>query len=219
MNTMSSLNQFRLPLPHVLLLSFVMAALAACSNGEDKISLDPAKNFQDVVKAASGPLEDLNLRREEIPPMLKVVVKDPYAMPLRLQCATIKTELAELDAVLGPDIQPTADVQEENEDSIIPTHLKMPDIPTNATLVNKGANAAHDRLMSFISSQTNIMPFRSIIRTISGANAHAKKRTQAFEAGKMRRAYLKGLANAQFGMRCLLPAGVLEVNATPLPHS
>lgn len=198
----------------VVILSIVML-LAACSEGKNAPNLDPEKNAGDVWYAASGMLDDLNLRREEIPPLLKTAMKDPYAMPSHFECSTVKDELVQLDAMLGADVESSGEPltalisydesKPGEENDLTPKLPNMPEIPDNATLVNKGADVAHDHALDFVRDQTDLLPFKSIIRSITGANQHAKKVDKARHAGQLRRAYLKGLAQAKFGKACLAP--------------
>jgi hypothetical protein len=57
---------------------------------------------------------------------------------------------------------------------------------------------ATDAVISAVrDSSTGLLPFRSWIRRLTGANKHAKAVIAAISAGAVRRAYLKGLGQAQ----------------------
>jgi hypothetical protein len=194
---------------HFILLGFIALALSACAaNDTDKSAAKQdtpilESGLADVFDAATGPLEDLNLKRKKIPEILAKVVEDPYHVPAKLTCKTVRSELAALEPLIGPDIKAKG-VQVASNDSFIPD---IPDL--DSIEMPNVQKLAHDKLMSEIRSQTNILPFRSIIRRITGAEKHKKNYEEAYYAGKLRRAYLKGLAQSKFGNRCLkepLPA-------------
>ncbi len=133
--------------------------------------------------AASAPLEDLNLRRREIPQLL-AGLQSPSGPPTEMTCAGIAMDIAELDAVLGsywdsgkPDERLTTEV-----------------------LADEASNAALDAVRSV---STGWIPFRGLVRQATGAESHEKKYNQAFKIGAQRRAYLKGYGQA---LSCDLPA-------------
>jgi len=56
-----------------------------------------------VTSAATTPLSDLNLMRDEIPEVLQNALKQPYLAPSEATCSPVVTEVHQLDAVLGAD--------------------------------------------------------------------------------------------------------------------
>jgi len=127
--------------------------------------------------AAMSPLRDLNLSREEIPPVL-AAIKSPYDPPEDVSCSQITLMLADLDAALGPDW--------DTED------------PDERLRTEKLADEASDVALDTIASEaSSLIPFRSLVRRASGAYAYQKKYNQAFKIGAQRRAYLKGIGLAQ----------------------
>jgi hypothetical protein len=142
--------------------------------------------------AAMSPLRDLNLSREEIPPVL-AAIKSPYDPPEDLSCSQITLMLADLDAVLGPDW--------DTED------------PDERLRTEKLADSASDAALDTIASEaSSLIPFRSLVRRASGAYAYQKKYNQAFKIGAQRRAYLKGIGLAQ---DCPYPARPRESASIP----
>ena len=127
-----------------------------------------------VADVALTPLTDLNLARDPIPPVLMQARVAPYARGGIAGCADILREVANLDAVLGDDFD-TSPPQDRD--------LSV-------------TNLAQRVVGSFI-------PFRGIIREISGANAREYEWREAIAAGLMRRAYLKGIGQE---MQCPYPA-------------
>lgn len=133
--------------------------------------------------AALSPLEDLNLRREQIPEILKDV-QSPYDLPEEMTCDEIKLRLAELDTVLGPDWDTP--------------------IPDERLRTEKLADSAADATLGAIASEARgLIPFRGIVRKATGAESHEKKYNLAYRIGAQRRAYLKGMG---LGKGCPLPA-------------
>lgn len=133
--------------------------------------------------AALSPLEDLNLRRDEIPPLL-AGIESPYDLPTDLTCRDIERLLGQLDAVLGPDWD-----------------TPEPDARLRTEVL---ADSASEATLSAIASEARgIIPFRSLVRKATGAESHEKKYNQAYKIGAQRRAYLKGIGLAK---GCPLPA-------------
>ncbi len=136
-----------------------------------------------IGEAAMSPLNDLNLRREPIPKML-AKVDSPYDLPRDLDCIQIGRLVGQLNGVLGPDWDtPEPDERLRTE--------KLADSAAAATL---------DALSS---EASGIIPFRGIVRKLTGAEKHQKKYNRAFKIGAQRRAYLKGLGEAK---NCPYPA-------------
>lgn len=150
----------------VAILAAIIAAPAAAQDVTDN-----SVSARDI---AMAPLHDLNLRRDEIPDVLIRAAEGPYANPGLTKCTQIKTEIADLDAVLGDDF----DTAQQQERKLTPGKVAL----------------------GFV---TGLIPYRGIIRQLSGASDHEHDFKQAISAGLMRRAYLKGLGEAQ---NCAYPA-------------
>ena len=142
--------------------------------------------------AAMSPLEDLNLKRDPIPPVL-AAIKSPYDLPEDVSCTDITLMLADLDAALGPDWDT------EDPDERLRTEK----------LADSASQAALDTVASEASS---LIPFRSLVRRASGAYAYQKKYNLAYKIGAQRRAYLKGIGLAK---DCPYPARPAPITATP----
>jgi hypothetical protein len=127
-----------------------------------------------VRDVAMTPLTDLNLARDPIPEVLVYARNAPYARDGIEGCREILSEVANLDAVLGDDFDTSP--PEERDLSV--------------------TNLAQRVVGSFI-------PFRGIIREISGASAREFEFREAIAAGLMRRAYLKGVGQE---LGCPYPA-------------
>jgi hypothetical protein len=134
-------------------------------------------------EAAMAPLEDFNLRRDEIPPLLAGLTS-PYDLPQDITCEEIIIKLAELDSVLGPDWDTPA--------------------PDERLRTEKLADEAADVALGAVESGvTGWIPYRGLLREATGAAAHMRKYNQAFKIGAQRRTFLKGIGLAK---ECELPA-------------
>jgi hypothetical protein len=127
--------------------------------------------------AALSPLEDFNLRRDEIPAILEGITS-PYDLSPQMSCQDVEAQLAKLDMVLGPDWDTP------NPDDRLRTEV-LADSAAEATL-----NALASEARGFI-------PFRGLIRKATGADSHEKKYNKAFKIGAQQRAYLKGYGLAK----------------------
>lgn len=128
----------------------------------------------DVMDVAKTPTTDLNITREEIPPVLIAAVQKPYDLAGLGKCRQLVVAVGELDAILGPDF----DLPQEARDRISPGRV------------------AKWVVGSFI-------PFRGLIRELSGANAQDRAVQAAIQAGLARRGFLKGVGAAR---GCTYPA-------------
>lgn len=129
----------------------------------------------DAADVAKTPITDLNIGRDgEIPPILTAAVEQPYALDGLNKCRSLTTAITDLDAVLGPDM----DLPQEQRDRV------------------NGGRVAQWVVTSFI-------PFRGLIREVSGANDQDRKVGTAIQAGLARRGFLKGVGAAR---GCKYPA-------------
>ena len=127
--------------------------------------------------AALSPLEDLNLKRREIPPLLAAMAS-PYHVPADLTCEELDRMIAELEGVLGPDWD-----------------APKPDERLKTEVL--GDEAAQAALGAVESGVTGWIPFRGLIRKATGAESHEKKYSRAYKIGAQRRTYLKGYGLAK----------------------
>lgn len=119
---------------------------------------------EDAVDAVTQPFSDLNLRSKDIPQILLAAQEEPYDLVGMEECSALRTEVARLNDVLGPDADEPAD---------------------EVGLVNRGLRIGGDII-------GGIIPFRGIVRRVSGARAAEKRWEAAVYAGVARRSFLKG---------------------------
>lgn len=125
---------------------------------------------QGVGMAATAPLDDLNLRRQEVPEILISARGAPYGTEGLRQCRDVIAGIDDLDEALGPDVD-------------------QPD-PVEST-GDQAANLALDMVRD---TATDFIPLRSWVRRLSGAAAHDREVQAALHAGLVRRGFLKGIA-------------------------
>jgi|CXWL01.1.fsa_nt_gi hypothetical protein len=131
--------------------------------------------------AVLTPFEDIGVKKQSIPEKLQQIVDNPYALPQRpTTCESVQTEIVELDNLLGPDV-----CTPSNKIGFVGS--------SKGEYVEKGAGFARDHAVGMVSGKVNIIPFRGIVRRISGAEKHVKLVERSYQAGKLRRAFLKGL--------------------------
>lgn len=128
----------------------------------------------DAGEVAMTPLRDLNLSKDPIPDVLVKASLSPYAADGLRRCSNISAAIAELDAVLGPDL----DVAQGDDDRISVGRIAR-------------------------SAVGSLMPFRGIVRELTGAADHQREFEQAIYAGSIRRGFLKGLGQQR---GCAYPA-------------
>ncbi len=117
-----------------------------------------------AVDVIATPAGDLNLRKNDIPQALLDAEAAPYDLRGLRRCNQISAAVRRIDAVLGDDI----------------------DIAETAGRKLKVGKTAQSVVGSFI-------PFRGLIREISGANEQERRLQSAIFAGTARRSFLKGV--------------------------
>jgi hypothetical protein len=164
-----------------------LLALAGCSTAMNRTS-------EGIDDAALSPLNDLNLRRDEIPALLEAI-KSPYEPIPTVSCEAIAGMVNDLTKILGKDFDAPTD-------------------PDPTLTDQAGAGAADVTLGAVSSTMTDFIPFRGLVREATGASAHERKLRAAYERGVTRRAYLKGVG-AQLG--CAPPAAPEPGAGIPKP--
>jgi hypothetical protein len=154
--------------PAALLIS--CGLLASCNAGTS-VSNGTQTFGAGVGGAVTAPLEDLNLKRQEIPAVLLEAQANPYDVASLRRCRALATEIGRLDEALGPDL----------------------DTPTSGNPDSMDQQAAGAALDAVRDTATDFIPFRSWVRRLSGAAQHSREVQSAIRAGLSRRAFLKGV--------------------------
>ena len=157
-----------------------LAAVPAIAGAPDKPVTDKGVTAGDV---AATPVTDLNLRKNEIPPLLVAAGQQPYTLARLGGCQQLAAAIGELDALLGEDID-------------------MPQAGERRTTPGRMAQSV---VGSFI-------PFRGLIREVSGASSRDKELQAAILAGIARRSFLKGVGETR-GCRYPARAATPEIYA------
>jgi hypothetical protein len=141
-----------------------MLVVALCS-ATQALAQSPEKVAED---AAMTPVEDVNLKKKEIPPVLLSAQDDPYSRESTRNCTQLNTALDGLDAVLGPDF-------------------------------DSGIEGKHGLTATSVAKSVvgSFIPFRGVIREVSGAAGAERRYTAAVDAGIARRGYLRGIAKTK----------------------
>lgn len=152
-------------------ISLAIAATVALTAGQVQAK-QPERpitdNDPDVMDVAKTPTTDLNITKEEIPSTLIKAVEKPYDLTGLGQCKALIVAVEDLDTILGPDF----DLPQEARERISP-----------------------GRVAKWVVS--SFIPFRGLIRELSGANAQERALQAAIQAGISRRGFLKGIGHAR----------------------
>ena len=176
----------------LIIAGLTLPAAATAQATKPPEAKEPEKPVTDrepsMVDAVTTPASDLNLKKDTIPPLLLAAQERPYRLGGLRRCSEISAAVIELNGVLGPDID-------------------LPIDPKTGVTAGRVAQAA---VGSFI-------PFRGLIREISGANEQERKIQVAVQAGFARRAYLKGVGEARGCRYPARAAGPAEIAALIAP--
>jgi len=146
--------------------SILILALAGCTTPKTS----------SIVDAASTPLRDLNVVHAKIPEVLRDAKKHPYGVPEDQSCEALSAAVRALDDALGPD-------------------LDAPVSSSKPRLIERANDAANDAAVDAVRrSAVGVVPFRSWVRQLSGAERYSKEVAAAIAAGAVRRGYLRGLS-------------------------
>jgi hypothetical protein len=155
----------------------VCLALAACSTGST------ADTRRGVGGAASIPLRDVGLIRQEIPLLLRNL-QYPYSTAGLTDCGSVAREIGLFDAVLGPEsYQPG---------------------PNRNIWDRSGDFVEEQTIEAAESTAQDLIPFRSWVRRLSGASAAEREALRAVANGQQRRTFLRGYG-ASLGCPNMIP--------------
>lgn len=169
----------------------VLALLAGAQTGtaqvidqsQDAVNTAVEQTQEGIGDALLTPISDLNLKRKEIPPLL-LALDSAYDPLPDYACETIAAKVVELEALLGPDVNDTE--------------------PEERGMGEKVGSGTSKAALDAVSGTTGgVIPFRGVVRSISGAAKHERRLLAEIREGMERRAYLKGMGE-QLG--CEWPA-------------
>jgi hypothetical protein len=119
------------------------------------------------VEIGSQPARDVGVMKREIPQILVKAKGDPYSLQGLKTCKQLTAEIADLNAVLGADYVAGAEAKENRAGKLAEAGGK--------TVIN------------------SIIPFRGLVREVSGAAPADRRMKAAQEAGYARRGFLRGV--------------------------
>ncbi|MEP3227284.1 MAG: hypothetical protein ABJO01_15000 [Parasphingorhabdus sp.] len=128
--------------------------------------------------AATTPAKDVGLKKTKIPAKLIAIQDAPYSLAGLSRCAAIIKEIKELNAVLAADVNEKVD-------------------KSKAEKREETAGRVGGGLLG------GLIPFRGIVREVSGAASDERKYNRAVYAGVVRRGFLKGVGRER---GCKAPA-------------
>ena len=120
---------------------------------------------------ATQPARDVGVQKIDIPPAIQQAAAAPYSLSGLRSCAQLNQAIAELNDVLGPDYSSGVTVHENR--------------------VGKLAEAGGKTVVN------TIIPFRGLVREISGAAPAERRLDAAIQAGYARRGFLRGVATVR----------------------
>lgn len=145
--------------------ALVLPAAAPAQEVPPRTDRSTVERAQDI---ATQPARDVGIQRIEIPPVLERAAANPYDADGLRTCARLSAAVADLNAVLGPDYD-------------------APPVPPQGTAAGQAAEAGGRALVN------SFIPFRGLVREVSGAAAADRRLQSAIEAGLARRGFLRGL--------------------------
>lgn len=161
---------------------YVAAMLALLLPGANALAQDaapagqPSSNGVDDTLKTGGkivaqPAHDVGAAKTKIPPVLEAAHDNPYSLRGVNGCAQINGAIRELNEALGPDFG-TGPARKENR-------------------AGKLAEAGGKTVINAI------IPFRGLVREISGAAPEQRRLNDAIDAGFARRGFLRGVASSR----------------------
>ena len=157
--------------------AWAVVALALLATGvmaQNEARPEPSKLHQSLQtggRIAAQPVHDVDASRTKIPPVLEAASADPYSLAGARTCAQIARSVAALTEALGPDFA-SGSAKKENK-------------------AGKLAEAGGKTIVNAI------IPFRGLVREISGAAPAQRRLNDAVDAGLARRGFLRGLQSAR----------------------
>jgi hypothetical protein len=113
---------------------------------------------------ATQPARDVGAVKTRIPPVLQAAAADPYSLDGLAKCGAIRAAITDLSGALGPDYEGAVDAKKSRK-------IKV----TGNTVAGL------------------IVPFRGVVREVSGAASAQRELNAATDAGFARRGFLRGV--------------------------
>ncbi len=157
----------------------MLASVCLLTEAAHAQTADPEKSDLETAEdVATQPVEDLNIGKKDIPQPLAEIAEKPYSLDGIRTCNNIRKAVNKLDDVLGDDLE----------------------VAQDDSKTEKRRKTASSLGKSLIGG---IIPFRGVVREITGAAAQQRRYDQAVYAGVVRRSFLKGIGKER---GCKFPA-------------
>ncbi|MGH6909292.1 MAG: hypothetical protein ACREE0_06940 [Phenylobacterium sp.] len=166
----------------VVLFGAIAAMLAGCAHTpprseapDRKAPPASAANYVETRKQAAEigmqPARDVGLLKRKVPPVLEDALADPYSTRGLKTCAQLAAAVRTLTEALGPDYRAGVVYRENRAGKLAAAGGK--------TVIN------------------SIIPYRSLVREITGAAPADRHMNAVIDAGLARRGFLRGLQQKQ----------------------
>lgn len=158
----------------------IVATMAAAStsaqNSSPQNDTEPSHSRLDDTRRTAGtivtqPARDIGASKTEIPPLLLKAADDPYSLSGLKSCQQIAAGIGALNDVLGPDFGSHKAYKE-----------------------NRAGKLAEEGGKTVINS---FIPFRGLVREVTGAAPAERRYNAAVAAGYARRGFLRGVARGR----------------------
>lgn len=166
------------PVLRIALLALLSGPVLAAGNGNQSAnSQDPDRGdrIQSMGKSAgriaSQPARDVGVAKTGIPPALQKAWDAPYALKGIRTCRDLSKAFHDLTDVMGPDFT-AGEIKKENK-------------------AGKLAEAGGKTIVN------SIIPFRGLVREVTGAAPAQRRLERAVAAGYARRGFLRGVHQAR----------------------
>lgn len=120
-----------------------------------------------AIDIGSQPARDVGMSKREIPPILEKAFNDPYSLKGLKTCRAIAREVTNLNGVLGADYSAGNEYTENRAGKLA--------VAGGKTIIN------------------SIIPFRSLVREMTGAAPADRHMNAVVDAGLARRGFLRGV--------------------------
>lgn len=169
------------PMRAKLAIALILAAslgVSACATGRT------ADTRRGVTNAALSPLRDIGLVRQEIPLALRNLGYPYSTATLTEGCPAVAREIGALDAALGPE-----------------SYQPGP----SRNIWDKSGDYLEEQAIDYVQGTAeDLIPFRSWVRRLSGANRAERDAIRAAANGQQRRTFLRGYG-ASLGCPSVIP--------------
>jgi len=127
--------------------------------------------LRNAARIATQPAQDVGAKKVVVPPALQQAIAAPYGTKGTATCRQMAAGLSQLNQVLGSDFAAGAQYNEDRASKIAEAGGK--------TLVN------------------SLVPFRGLVREVTGAAPAQRRLNAAIDAGYARRGFLRGMQKAR----------------------